>query len=173
MGRPGVTTACGVAHAVGHAVECTAGPDNDEHCGAHAHASTRGGAYRATFNHHEYLPYRRPGTASIQGSAVVAELDTPSGLVVILKPVTSLSREWWARTVKHGEASLQSASPWEAYDRVAQVDSSGSFRFDALPAGRYFLASRVPAPGPTPRWIGAEVKVDSAARITTRLEPIN
>jgi len=87
--------------------------------------------------------------------------------------MTSLSREWWTRTVRHREAGLSSSSPWQAYDHTAPTDSSGRFRFDSLAPGPYFLASLVTEPqGQKSWWIGAIVEVRTGAEVTADLGPI-
>jgi hypothetical protein len=164
---------CAAAHAVGHAIECTLGPDNDQHCGWRGVAERADRTYRTAFVKSEYVAYRNPGTASIQGQARSVRRDTLAGTSVILKPVTSLSREWWTRTIKHGEAGLSSPSPWQNYDHTAPVDSLGRFQFDSLAAGEYFLASRVTEPlGQKSWWIGAIVEVQAGAQVTADLGPI-
>jgi hypothetical protein len=99
--------------------------------------------YRTAFEPTEYRPYATRGSASVLGQAPVDEQWDGRGAKVVVKPLTSLSREWWARTIQRGEQELYSPSSWEDYDRSALADNSGRFRFDSLPVGGYFLAAHL------------------------------
>lgn len=90
----------------------------------------------------EYAAYRLPGTATIDGQAV---LHLPSGETVYgqgcqvrLLPVTEDTTKYFQSVVLTGEITAfkekSGAVAW-----VATADTQGRFRFTEVPAGDYYL----------------------------------
>jgi hypothetical protein len=99
----------------------------------------------AAFSQTEYAPYDRPGDASISGSASLRsdEGNVTSGggcKEVVLEPVTSYSTEWFDHEVMKNERLGPPDPRALTYRRTTQMDSTGHFHFEQLPAGSFYLA---------------------------------
>jgi hypothetical protein len=108
----------------------------------------------ALLNEAEYLPYRERGTGSISGQAY---LKTAAGVMktahsdrVMLTPVTTFSTDYFDRVVLHGEDASAEKDSREVW-WVTVADGEGRFRFDALPAGEYYVTCKIVAMVPA-RW---------------------
>ena len=93
----------------------------------------------------EYAPYRLPGNAVITGQ-VTHVLSTGQTLVgagcqVALLPVTTESTAYMQK-VMGGSTDNWSPDP-EAVWWLEEADAQGRFRFEALPAGSYYLTCPV------------------------------
>jgi hypothetical protein len=101
----------------------------------------------ATFIQAEYDPFAVEGTGSISGEAFLktrsGDVKLGAGETVILNPVTSYSTEWYERSIGAGEALEPGDERARPYTKRVIVDSRGSFRFDKLPPGDYYLACRI------------------------------
>jgi hypothetical protein len=99
----------------------------------------------AAFQESEYQPYTGPGQASVSGQVSMRTGDghvTSGGgcKEVLLEPVTSYSTEWFEREVMKNEV-LGTPDPRAlSFRRTTPTDAGGSFHFDQLPAGSYYVA---------------------------------
>jgi uncharacterized protein YodC (DUF2158 family) len=99
----------------------------------------------ATFQESEYQPYAGTGEASVSGQVSMkaggGQVTSGGGCKeVLLEPVTSYSTEWFEREIVKHEA-LGTPDPRAlSFRRTAQTDATGSFRFEKLPAGSYYVA---------------------------------
>jgi len=101
----------------------------------------------AEFKEEEYEPYSSEGTAQICGQAFLYDRD---GRVrysrrskMILKPITSYTKEWFAVQILV-QWPMSPADPREeSYKRTTPMERYGRFCFTDLPAGEYFLASKI------------------------------
>lgn len=107
------------------------------------------------FDEAEYAPYKVDGTASIAGYAYLKDERgdrlPAKNLVVEARPITRYSKEWFDHAVLKDNV-MRPADPREKrYLRETTADDRGRFRFTKLPAGRYYLATRI-------TWIGRQDK---------------
>jgi hypothetical protein len=109
----------------------------------HAGSQPWPGTYVAS----EYAAYDTAGTAVIEGTGAASPAEgmhvTIAGNDVALTPATSWSALWWDRWVRRGYALENGDRRATRYICATTADSAGHFRFERLPAGRYYLRSQV------------------------------
>jgi hypothetical protein len=96
----------------------------------------------------EYESYGELGTGAIEGQAFLWDDDGHlvygAGKVIFMNPVTTYSTEWWERNVIcRVELELSKDKRGLYYHWITVADGFGQFRFEGLPAGDYYLGSRV------------------------------
>lgn len=88
----------------------------------------------------------RVGYGVVRGQVIMRTQYGPrfgAGEQVWLNPVTSYSRFWYDEQIV-GERELRDSDPrLDTHMLYSTADGSGTFRFDRVPAGDYYLASRV------------------------------
>jgi hypothetical protein len=95
----------------------------------------------------EYAPYRSKGRGSIAGRAF---LRTSAGNVyaarqrVVLTPVTSLSERLVEEGARTGQWSTDELTRHSAVLWSTRTDMAGTFEFNQLPPGEYFLVCKIP-----------------------------
>lgn len=102
---------------------------------------------RTAFDPAEYVPYERIGTATIRGQVFrttgSGATRYGSGQVVWLIPQTTYSSARFTGTLSKPRIDdLGTDSPAAKYTKSTNADAAGRFRFDYVPAGRYYLVSR-------------------------------
>jgi hypothetical protein len=105
---------------------------------------------RSQFEPTEYAPYSKQGTGKIVGQAfmktVGGDVKFAAGNQVNLNPVTTLNSEWIQRAIVQGQ-SVGFYHPQDmrtkSFERTTVADGNGSFEFDGLPSGEYYLTSSV------------------------------
>lgn len=109
------------------------------------------------FNAEEFAWSVRPGTARIQG--LTAQGASCAGKAVALTPATPYSRERIRALygsveyavvpsdVVRAKTIVNDNPAMRGYVRSARCDQSGTFVFDKLPAGPYFIIAEVDEPG--------------------------
>jgi hypothetical protein len=106
------------------------------------------------FPEEEYLalPRMGSGTASITGQAFLrtrgGDVKTAAGEQVILNPLTSYSKEWYALS-KAGAPIAEPDERLKIYYIQQVADATGRFTFKNVPAGAYFVTTTIywEAPG--------------------------
>ena len=96
----------------------------------------------------EYEPYGEIGSSAIEGHAFLwdeeGDLVYGAGRLIFMNPVTTFSTEWWERNVLcQVELEPKKDHRSSYYHRITIADGFGQFRFQNLPAGEYYLGSRV------------------------------
>ena len=97
----------------------------------------------------DHAAFRATGTATIAGEGFLrrpnGRLVRCSGNEVFLLPDTPYFREWLAvhRAGKRFDSAADLAHAHRESVRVTQCDMAGTFRFGQLPAGKWFVATRV------------------------------
>lgn len=114
--------------------------------------------YITAFDPVEYEPYEREGTGVVVGQAFLRTegggVVTAAGRTVHLFPATKNSSEFIMRSVIAYER-LEPADPRAAkYGRSTIADADGRFRFEGLPAGRYYVTSYISWKVPTGLYYG-------------------
>jgi len=98
----------------------------------------------AVFVPEEYEPYAGEGTATISGQAFAktrgGDVKYGAGCNVVMNPVTSYSREWWARAVRVGDRLAAPDPRILAYTHQTTADGEGRFTFEKLKPGDYYVA---------------------------------
>lgn len=104
---------------------------------------------QASFNAEAHGPWMGKGTAAIDGEAFIRRpngwLARCSGNEVMLVPASAYFREWvgvyrqGARVQNSGEVAAQH----RAALRKTQCDQNGRFSFSDLPAGKWFITTRI------------------------------
>lgn len=97
----------------------------------------------APFIEAEYAPYKARGSGVIEGQAFsrngLGEVRAAAGRSVYLNPVTSYSKEWWNAVVMSGRQIEPSDPRIDEFNRETKADISGSFKFEGLPPGEYYV----------------------------------
>ncbi len=96
----------------------------------------------------EYEPYGELGTGAIEGHAFLWDDDGHlvygAGRLIFMNPVTTYSTEWWERNVMcRVELEPTKDQRGRHYHWITIADGFGQFRFEGLPAGEYYMGSRV------------------------------
>jgi hypothetical protein len=101
----------------------------------------------ATFLPSEYAAYEGVGTSTITGQSFLktrrGDVKFGAGDEIILNPVTTYSTEWWTKAIVGGKTLGPGDDRAKGHTRTAVADGEGRFRFDSLPAGRYYVLSSV------------------------------
>lgn len=97
----------------------------------------------------EYNQFLSPGDGSITGQAFATQPDggtvKAAGRIVTLDPKTTLGHEWWVRagqTWAHRTVTPPSTNFMKAR-RTTVADAEGRFKFNNLPAGKYYLRTEI------------------------------
>ena len=94
----------------------------------------------------EYAPYDTVGTGVITGFGSAAAQPglgiNLAGRTVLLRPVTTWSRQWWDDWLHDSGSSMPKDPFANAHARLVTADSTGRFRFEGLPAGDYYVTAR-------------------------------
>ena len=108
---------------------------------------------RIPFPAEEYEALTSTGTGAVSGQAFLrtrgGEVKTAAGSEVILNPVTTYSEQWWDEAFIGGSDLTAPDPRYGEYWRAKTVDAQGSFRFDRVPAGEYFITTVVFWEAPT------------------------
>ena len=102
------------------------------------------------FDEKQYAPYAAKGNAVIEGKLCLPLKDGTvkcfENAEVFINPKTNYSDEWYQRGWA-GRENLQAPNP-RAYDfnKKVRTTKDGSFKFEGLPAGSYYVASAVCLP---------------------------
>ena len=97
----------------------------------------------------EYTPYAEQGAGSITGQAFLQRKDgvtvRAAGSIVTLDPATSIGKEWWDRPVRyaHEYFDIPPSHAFRRARRCVRADADGNFRFENLPAGKYYIQTSV------------------------------
>ena len=96
----------------------------------------------------EYEPFGELGIGAIEGQAFLwggdGDLVYGAGKLIFMNPVTTYSTEWWERNVMcRVELEPTKDQRGRYYHWITIADGFGQFRFENLPAGEYYLGSRV------------------------------
>ena len=115
--------------------------------------TTREVVQRVPYNELEYVHFKKAGTAKVTGQAF---LRTSSGDVkyaaaqnVFLIPVTSISNQWyyqWYLVENHlnpKKIIAKADTRHLAIIRTAIANGEGRFTFSNIPAGEYFIVTRI------------------------------
>ena len=124
------------------------------------------------FNEDEFRPYAEKGTAIITGDAFLktrgGEIRKGAGNTIYLMPVTAYTGEWIAHISMYSYLQIAPPDPqYFKYEKTTTADSDGRFEFTDLPAGQYYVATKivweVPSGGgglsETGGWTSAKVQV--------------
>lgn len=97
----------------------------------------------------EYGQYLKSGTASISGQAFLAQQNggvvKAAGRTVTLDPATSMGNEWWGKAGKLwvNRALTPPSIGFNKARRITTADADGKFRFQDVPAGKYYVRTEV------------------------------
>jgi len=104
-------------------------------------------AERVAFPEYEYAAIGVNGTATVRGQAFLrtrgGDVKTAAGEQVLLNPVTSYSRQWYEVAYLGGRALTEPDPRYWQYIRRTVADADGRFAFSNVPAGRYYVVTRV------------------------------
>jgi hypothetical protein len=105
---------------------------------------------RVRFDESEFAAYRGTGSGTVTGLLAVKSSDgaehvgnfggSMAGVHVTLIPVTAYTKEMVEREIGDGENLGASDPRFEKYVRVTKTDGNGSFVFNQIPAGDYFVS---------------------------------
>lgn len=102
---------------------------------------------RITFPEHEYQGLVKSGTAIVKGQAFLktrgGDVKMAAGNEIILNPVTSYSNEWYEKEYIQGKPLVEADSRLWKYVIKTVADGSGRFTFKNVPAGQYYVTTRV------------------------------
>ncbi|MEQ6342932.1 MAG: hypothetical protein M3A44_15135 [Gammaproteobacteria bacterium] len=97
----------------------------------------------------EYGQYLQGGSATLSGQAFLTQQNggvvKAAGRTVTLDPATSIGNEWWGKAGKFWvHRALTPPSPgFLKARRTTTADADGKFRFQDLPAGKYYVRTEV------------------------------
>lgn len=107
-------------------------------------------ARKAQFNEAEYEHYATAGKAVIAGKACFTLADGAekcfAGVDVFINPVTTYSTEWYERGWAGREFLANPDVRAVKYNKKVRTDKDGSYRFENLPAGSYYVGAVVCEP---------------------------
>ena len=107
-------------------------------------------ARKAQFNEAEYEHYATTGKAVIAGKACFTLADGTekcfAGVDVFINPVTTYSTEWYERGWAGREFLANPDARAVKYNKKVRTDKDGSYRFENLPAGAYYVGAVVCEP---------------------------
>lgn len=108
---------------------------------------------RVPYNELEYVHFKKAGTAKATGQAFLrtysGDVKYAAGSKVFLIPVTSISNQWyyqWYLVENHinPEKIIAKADTRHlAIIRTKQANGNGRFTFENIPAGEYFIITRI------------------------------
>jgi len=100
-----------------------------------------------TFDPIDYGQYTKTGTGRIRGRAFLQATtgDVKTGALkrVIAVPVTRYSKEWFEQAVLADSPVSPPDSRADEFTHVTTTDDQGKFEFRDLPAGRYYILTRI------------------------------
>jgi len=115
--------------------------------------TTREVVQRVPYNELEYVHFKKAGTAKATGQAFLrtssGDVKYAAGSKVFLIPVTSISNQWyyqWYLVENHinPEKIIAKADTRHlAIIRTKQANGNGRFTFENIPAGEYFIITRI------------------------------
>lgn len=114
-------------------------------------------AESARFVASEAAYINRPGSGRIEGRAFL-DGASAAGESVVLMPVTAYTRDFIARGMGGGFRDRPLPDEIERYIKITTAYAGGRFEFGGLPAGRYYLLTRIPD-GAGGRFLTGEVSV--------------
>ncbi len=91
----------------------------------------------------------KDGTATLSGQAFLTQKNggvvKAAGRTVTLDPATSIGNEWWDKAGKLWvHRALTPPSPgFKNARRTAVADADGKFRFQDIPAGKYYVRTEI------------------------------
>jgi len=105
---------------------------------------------RVRFDESEFAAYRGTGSGTVTGLLAVRSSNgaehvgnfggSVAGVHVTLIPVTGYTKEMVEREIGDGENLGPSDPRFEKYVRITMTDGNGSFAFNQIPAGDYFVS---------------------------------
>lgn len=102
---------------------------------------------RISFPENEYAQLKHEGTAIIRGQAFLktrgGNIKYAAGEIVTLNPVTTYSQQWFVESVINSNILAPYDPRLNNYIRVKIADASGNFKFTNVPAGEYYLNTKV------------------------------
>lgn len=110
---------------------------------------------RMSFSEAEYstLPKSDTGMATVRGQAFLktrgGDVKTAAGNQVFLNPVTSYSLEWYRKSYLPNRQMQDADIRLMNYMPMQIADGSGRFVFKNVPAGEYFVTTKVTWEAPT------------------------
>jgi hypothetical protein len=99
------------------------------------------------FNEAEFARSRGSGSGAVRGHAFLANFSDGAEFPVAntkieLFPVTSYTTETIQRKYANGVYLAPADPRYAKYVRVSRTDGNGNFRFENLPAGRYYVGAK-------------------------------
>ena len=126
---------------------------------------------RMPFPEQEYQALPTSGNAIVKGQAFLktrgGDVKTAAGNAVILNPVTSYSKEWYAKEYLGGVPLEPPDHRLWNYVKKQVADASGRFTFKSVPAGDYFVTTVVTWEAPTGYGGGLQIQGGSVTRRIT------
>lgn len=132
----------------------------------------------------EYQRYEKAGTASISGQAFMRQrggtVIKAAGNEVTLDPAdTTIAKDWWGKA--GGSFYYQYSTPpspaFRKHRLTVLADADGKFKFTNLPAGAYFVRTKVtwevPAAGTQGGLVGQLVEAKEGKEINVILTSFN
>ena len=112
---------------------------------------------RVPYNPEEFAKYQKEGTATITGQAFMktqsGDVKYAAGNEVWLNPKTSMSDQWYNEAYlgndNHFNPEQELVGKGVDYKKYleaftyTQADGEGRFKFEKVPAGKYYLVSKV------------------------------
>lgn len=124
---------------------------------------------------YEYEPYSKPGTATIVGDVFLVtksgEVKKGAGFPIILTPVTSYSTEWFQRGVLNKAPLDAQDERLRSFQQEVIADGDGRFEFENLPAGNYYLVSKVLWEDPPAHWYSGVRKMGDTVHAKVSVKP--
>lgn len=104
---------------------------------------------RIPFPENEYAQLIKEGRSTVKGQifmkTVGGDVKYGAGEEVFLNPVTSYSKQWYEVNYlgRKPLSPKESDSRLKDYMKIKQTNGSGQFEFKNIPAGEYYVVSRV------------------------------
>jgi hypothetical protein len=104
-------------------------------------------ARTAVYNPAELVSYSKIGTGKISGQAfmktVGGDVKYGAGNDVWIHPVTSLTTEWYDKTIVQGIPLVAGSPHTDDYRKKTVADGEGRFDFDGLAPGDYYVTCAI------------------------------
>ncbi len=102
---------------------------------------------RIPFPENEYTKLQNEGTSIVKGQAFLktrgGDVKLAAGEQIVLNPVTSYSNQWYEENyLKQNFMSPADSRLWK-YVKKTTADGSGRFKFKNVPAGEYYVTTKV------------------------------
>lgn len=100
---------------------------------------------KTVFVESDYLPYTKPGKATIIGQAFAVtrggEIRYAAGKTVYLYPATSYADEYFEMQVVRGMAMSEADKRFIEFEKTTVSDATGMFEFKNLAPGKYYAVT--------------------------------